>query len=183
MRKMTRSLPIAASALFSVLVLPGAALAQRQLEPVRVTAAATERADSLYARAARHPIQSQRDFRKVARMYEQSAGLRGPEDAKTFAALQMAARLRYAHGDRMRAAANMEDAAALAAARGDVVNAANCYVDAAIVSAELRQRDRAIRFVNAANLLTNSPLITEVQRLELRERLPQRLQVAMIERP
>ena len=79
--------------------------------------------------------------------------------------------------------ARLAQAAAIAAARGDVVNAANAYVDAAILSAELREHGRAMRFVHAANLLTHSPLITETQRLELRERLPQRLQVAMIDRP
>lgn len=183
MRKTTRSLPIAASTLISILVLPGTALAQRQLDPVRVTAAATERADSLYAKAERQEIQSKSQFAKTAALYERSAELRSPGDDKRFESLVMAARLRYGHGDRRRAADDMEQAAEEAAIRGDVVNAAVSYLDAAFLAVELRQRDRAVKHVRAARLLTHSPLLTDAQRLELRVRLPQRAEVAILDVP
>lgn len=184
MRKMTRSVvPVAASTLFSMFALPAAAFAQWELAPVRVTASAVARADSLDAAASRRTISTLRDFKKVARLHEESAQLRSAGDAKRFDCLQTAARLRYGANDRRRAVEDMEQAAQQAAARGDVVNAAGAYVDAAHVAAELRQGERAAEFVRAAQLLTQSPLLSDAQRTELRGRLPQRFQVAMLERP
>ena len=182
MQATTPKLSIGAGTLFAILALPGAALAQRQLDPVRVTAAAIARADSLYSKAERMEVSSRRDFRRVAQLHEESATLRSVEDAKRAASLQIAAVHRYGGGDRRRAAADMELAAQEAAARGDVVNAANAYIDAAMIAAELRQRDRAVKLVRAAQLLTESPLLSDAQRLQLRTRLPQGSEVAVLER-
>lgn len=167
------------SALAALLTLPAPAVAQlavaqQPLDPVRVTAASTARADSLFARAARREIQSIRDFRKVAAMYEKSAELREVGDEKRFEALQMAARLRYGSGERRQAADDMEQAAQEAAARGDVVNAADSYIDAAHLAVELRERERALKFVRTAELLTRSPLLSEQQRAAVQTRIAAR---------
>ena len=184
MQRMTRSLPIAAGALFSLLAFPAAALAQQQLDPVRVTATSdAARADSLDGAAAAYPLTALRDFRKVARMYEESAALRVDGDEKRFASLHQAAKIRYGRGDRRQAATDMEQAAREAAARGDVVSAAHAYADAAYIAAEINQPARAAALTRSAELLTESPLLTAAQRLELRARLPQRGEVALLERP
>jgi hypothetical protein len=180
-------LPIAAATLFSIAALPAAALAQQQLQkldPVRVTVLSdAARADSLESAAAEYRLTALRDFRKIARMYEESAALRADGDEKRLASLQRAANIRYGRGDRRRAAANMEQAAREAAARGDVVNAARSYTDAAFIAAELNQPARAAALTQSAALLTESPLLTPAQRLELRARLPQRGEVAVADHP
>ena len=184
MHRTTRSLSIAAATLVSIVTLPAAALAQRQLDPVRVTATSdAARADSLYRAAADYPLTKLRDFRKIARLYEESAALRADGDEKRFGSLRRAAYIRYGRGDRRQATANMEQAAHEAALRGDVVNAARAYTDAAHIAAELNQDARALEFTRAAELLTESPLLTAAQRLELRAGLPQRAEVAVADVP
>jgi hypothetical protein len=168
MRTTLLRVPAAAAAL--ILAVPAAALAQRQLEPVRVTAVA--QADSFEAAAASYRISRLKDFKKVARLYEASAELRGPEDAKRFNSLRMAAFLRYGAGDESRAAENMAQAAAHAAARGDVVNAATAYTDASLLAAQARRGNAAVEYADAARLLSESPLISDTQRSELRARTP-----------
>lgn len=169
MHPTTRRLPLAAATLCTLLALPTAALAQQRLDPVRVTAAADgARADSLQRVADAYEIQDLRAFAKVARMYEESASLRADGDPGRFAALRSAAYLRYGTGDLRRATENMAEAAREAQARGDVVNAVRAYNDAARLAADLRQRDGAVAFTRAARLLTESPLLSPAQRLELR---------------
>jgi hypothetical protein len=179
-----RRLPRAAGTLFSMLALPAAAfgqdLGQGHLDPVRVTAAATARADSLDAKANAIELSRLSDFPKVARLHEQSAGLRSVGDAKRFESLRKAARLRYGAGDCRRAADDMEQAARDAAARGDIVNAVSAYIDVAYIAAELRQGARAVESTSTARLLAGSPLLTEAQRLQLRVRLPHRTDVATL---
>ena len=182
MRDILRRFPVAAGTLVAALALPAAASAQQQLDPVRVTAIATARADSLHARADRHEISTMRDFRKVARLHEQSAELRGEDDARGFECLQVAAHIRHGAGDFRRAADNMERAAQLAAARGDVMNAAVSYIDAAYIAVDLKQGARVREFTRAARLLTESPLITAAQRVQLLSRIQSNAAVAMLSR-
>lgn len=171
-----------AAALLSLAALPAAARAQQQLDPVRVTAMAdAARADALERAAANHRLAKLRDFGKVARMYEEAATLRAEGDERRFTSLRNAAHIRYGHGDRRRAADDMEQAAREAASRGDVVSAVAAYTDAAHLAAELAQADRAIMFTRAAALLTESPLLTPAQRLDLRARLPRSGDVAVLD--
>jgi hypothetical protein len=179
MRTSLLRVPAVAAAI--LLAAPAAALAQRQLEPVRVTAAAGAQADSFEAAAARFELSRIKDFKKVARLYEASAELRGPEDVKRFSCLRMAALLRYGAGDESRAAENMALAAAHAAARGDVVNAATAYTDASLIAAEIRDGGQAVEYATAARLLSESPLLSDQQRLELRARTPRAVAVAVAE--
>ena len=65
----------------------------------------------------------------------------------------------------------MERAASSAAERGDVVLAAQSFSDAAIMAHEIRQPARAWELGVRADVLTSSPLLSESQRLALRERI------------
>ena len=184
MHPTTRRLPLAAATLCTLLALPTAAPAQQRLDPVRVLAAANvARADSLVRSADAFELRRLRDFGKVARMYEESASLREEGDAARFATLNRAAHLRFGAGDRRRAAENMAEAAREAQARGDVVDAVRAYGDAAYLAAGLRQGDRAATYARAARLLTESPLLTPAQRLELRATLLAASAVALLTRP
>ena len=183
MRDILRRFPAAAAGtLAAALALPAAASAQQQLDPVRVTASAIARADSLHARAERHEISTLRDFRTVAHLHEQSAELRGEDDARTVECLQTAAHIRHGAGDHRRAADDMERAARLAAERGDVMNAAQSYIDAAYVAVDLKQGARVRELARAARLLTESPLITATQRTQLLSRIERNPTVAMLSR-
>ena len=182
MRDFMRRVPVVATAFAAALVLPVAASAQQQLDPVRVTAASAERADSLHARAERHGIETLRDFGKVAHLHEESAELRGDDDVRRFECLQMAAYLRHGAGSHRRAMENMEQAAQLAAARGDVMNAARAHIDAAYIAVDLKQGSRVKEHARAARLLTESPLITAAQRVELLSHLQRDAAVAMAAR-
>lgn len=183
MHPITRRLPLAAAATLAALAaLPAAARAQQRLDPVRVTAAAADgaRADSLQHAADAYEIGELRQFARVARMYEEAASLRADGDAKRYAALRRAADLRYGAGDLRRATENMAEAAREAQARGDVVNAVRAYGDAAHLAAGLRRRDGAATFTRAAQLLTESPLLSAAQRVELRAALPGVAAVAVL---
>jgi hypothetical protein len=183
MRDTMRRLPIAAGTLIASLALPAAALAQQQLEPIRVTAVATARADAMHAKAEAMDKSSLRAFGKMAHLHEKSAGLRGADDPQRVECLKEAAFLRYGTGDLRRAGDDMERAAQLAAARGDVMTAATAYTDAAYIAAYRKQPERTVEFTSAAQLLSASPLLSAAQRMELLNRLPHRSDVALLERP
>ena len=65
----------------------------------------------------------------------------------------------------------MARAAESAVERGDVVLAAQSFSDAAIMAHETKQPARAWELGVRADVLTSSPLLTEAQRLALRERI------------
>ncbi len=181
MRSTLRSLAFAAGT-FAALATPGVAPAQQLLTPVRVTAEQAARADALHAEAKLYDG-SLRAFRKVARLHEQAAALREPDDSRNFECLRTAALLRYYSGDRRGGGVRMEEAAVHASAHGDVVAAANAYIDAAIIANETRQSQRVRDLARRAVLLTSSPLLTEAQRLDLRGRISGSFAVAMLDRP
>jgi Tfp pilus assembly protein PilF len=121
-----------------------------------------DRAEQLREEAAQLYSQP-RQWRRAARMLEQSAALRDASDAGAYSCLVMAGRLYAALGDNAAARQRFEDAASQALARGDVLNAAHAYVDAAHASARERQPDAAQSFMDRAALLTGSPLMTAQQ--------------------
>ncbi len=176
------SFAFAAVALTTVAAAPSGAHAQRRLDPVRVTGEQVARADALHAEAVKFEG-TLSAMRKVARLHEGSAALRTADDPQNFACLHTAALLRYYSGDRRAGGERMEEAADNASARGDVISAANAYIDAAIIAREFRDGERMLALSGKADLLTNSPLISESQRLALRERLSSRPSVAMLDRP
>lgn len=160
-----------AGALLAVAVSPALALAQQQLQPVRVLPSEdVVRAEALHARAD-HEGHSLDRFKRAARLHEQSAELRGADDPRRAGCLREAALLRYYAGDRRGAVSLMERAAAGAVERGDVVGAAGSYSDAAIMAHELKQPARAWGLGVRADALTASPLLSESQRSALRERI------------
>lgn len=112
-----------------------------------------------------------RQWRRAARMLEQSAALREATDAGAYSCLLMAGRLHAAMGDHSTARQRYEDAAAQALARGDVVSAAHAFVDAAHASALERQPDAARSFIDRASLLTASPLMTAQQVEQIARRI------------
>ena len=175
-----RTLALAAGTLSIALGLPTAAAAQRRLEPVRVTAEALARADSYHDKATALDG-SLGAYKKIAHLHERSAELREVTDPKVFECTRTAALLRYYAGDRRRGADGLERAATLAADRGDVLNAANAFVDAAIVARELRQPSRMAALVERAELLASSPLLSDNQRLMLRDRLGRGGEVAALD--
>ncbi len=107
-------------------VLPVAALAQQ---------AKTQNADELVQRA--QALQSDpAAYAAAASLYQASAALRSPGDARAVEALLMAGHLYNYAGEWPRALAAMEAGAARALKDGDPLTAANAYADAAYIAAE-----------------------------------------------
>jgi hypothetical protein len=160
-----------AGALLAVAATPVAALAQQQLQPVRVSPSeALVRAEALHARGT-HEGESLDRLKKASKLHQQSAELRQADDPRRAECLRESALLRYYAGDRRGAAPIMVRAAESAVERGDVVLAAQSFSDAAIMAHETKQPARAWELGVRADVLTSSPLLTEAQRLALRERI------------
>lgn len=160
-----------AGALLAVAATPVAALAQQQLQPVRVSPSeALVRAEALHTRGMKEGESLDR-LKKASKLHQQSAELRAADDPRRAECLREAALLRYYAGDRRGAAPIMARAAESAVERGDVVLAAQSFSDAAIMAHETKQPARAWELGVRADVLTSSPLLTEAQRLALRERI------------
>lgn len=160
-----------AGALLAVAASPLAALAQQELQPVRVSPTeALVRAEALHAKGAKESESLDR-MKHASRLHQKSAELRAADDPRRAECMREAALLRYYAGDRRGATGLMERAAESAAVRGDVVVAAQSFSDAAIMAHETRQPARAWTLGVRADVLTNSPLLSESQRLALRERI------------
>lgn len=174
MRSTPRARLTVAAALATVaaaLLAPAALGAQQQLNPVRVSASeAHARAEALHEHGAREAETLSR-LKRAAKLHQQSAELRAPDDPRRAECLREAALLRYYGGDARGASGVMARAAARAAERGDVVLAAQSFSDAAIMAHETRQPARAWELGVRADVLTGSPLLSEAQRLALRERI------------
>lgn len=110
-------------------------------------------------------------WRQAVRMLEESAELRADGDPARYTCLLYAGRLRAGMGDFAHASRNLEAAASDALARGAVVEAAHAYIDAAHAAVGARRTPDARHFVDRAELLTQSPLLSEVQRAGIRHRL------------
>lgn len=179
MNATTRILLGAGGALLTLSSTTAVLTAQHALEPVHVTASATARADRLHEAAMALPTET-RFAAKAAKLHEQSAELRGEGDPEAVNCLRSAAFLRYYAGSRRTSADLMERAAARAANIGDVARAADAYIDAAYIAQELRDGGRARDLARRAQLLANSPLISDVQRAALRARISAPSMVAMV---
>jgi hypothetical protein len=177
MNATTRILLGASGALLSISGAAATLSAQQTLEPVHVTANA--RADSFHDQAMALPTET-RFATKAARLHERSAELRDESDPMAASCLRTAAFLRYYAGGRRASADLMEKAAERAAGIGDVGRAADSYVDAAYIAQELKEGDRARTLARKAELLANSPLITDVQRASIRARIGEPAMVALL---
>ena len=160
-----------AGALLAIGLAPAALAAQQQLLPVHVTSSeAYVRAEALHEHGAREGASLDR-LKRAAKLHQQSADLRAADDPRRAECLREAALLRYYSGDARGATGLMERAATSAAERGDVVVAAQSFSDAAIMAHETRQPARAWDLGVRADVLTGSPLLSESQRLALRDRI------------
>lgn len=177
MNATTRILLGATGALLSISGAAATLPAQQTLEPVHVTVNA--RADRFHEQAMALPTET-RFANKAAKLHERSAELRDESDPMAASCLRTAAFLRYYAGGRRASADLMEKAAERAAEIGDVARAADSYVDAAYIAQELKEGDRARAFAHRAELLANSPLITETQRAAIRARISGAGTVAML---
>jgi hypothetical protein len=139
----------------------------------RVVSAAAERnaeADRLERRAAALHDEPKR-YGEGAVLYERAADLREAGDARKVDALLQASRLYYHAGRSQESVAVLDRAAEAAVATGDVVRAVSSMTDAAWVLAGEGRKAEAVTLVARARLLTNSPLLSESERVELRRRL------------
>jgi hypothetical protein len=168
MNATTRILLGASSALLSISGAAATLSAQQTLDPVRVTANA--RADKFHDEAMAMPTET-RLANKAAKLHERSAELRDESDPMAASCLRTAAFLRYYAGGRRAGADLMEKSAERAMGIGDVARAADAYIDAAYIAQELKEGDRARSLAHRAELLANSPLITDVQRASIRARI------------
>lgn len=112
-----------------------------------------------------------KQWKKAARLLEQSAALRDAGDAEAYDCLIYAGRIRAALGDLQGARLALEKAAAHALARGEIVDAANAFIDAAHAAAALKDARGARDLVERATLLTQSPLLSLHQRNLLQSRI------------
>ncbi|HUF49350.1 MAG TPA: hypothetical protein VMN60_00865 [Longimicrobiales bacterium] len=112
-----------------------------------------------------------RQWRKAARLLEQSAELREASDAEGYICLLYAGRIQAALGDLNGARQNLEKAAQQALTRGSIVEAAHAYIDAAFVAAEAKQAQTAQQLIERATLLTSSPLLSATQKAGLTSRI------------
>jgi hypothetical protein len=165
----SRRLLLTASAVVAVVALPVAARAQ-MLDPIRVTDA-VQKAEKLDAEALAVEQNDWGQLKKAARLREEAAGLRTPDDPAGTVSLYWAARDRYYSGDARTARVLMEQAADRALAMGDVLNAVTAYTEAAYICADIKDGDRMRTLATKARLLASSPLLTADQRYQLRNRL------------
>lgn len=112
-----------------------------------------------------------KQWKKAVRLLEQSAELRGADDAQAYDCLVYAGRIRAAIGDFSAARSNLIKAADHAMARGAIIDAANALIDAAHASVALKDASGARDLVERATLLTASPQLSMEQRAVLKARL------------
>jgi hypothetical protein len=151
--------------LLATVALPGAGSAQYRL-PTIVSA---DKADSLHNSAVQF-AQTGR-WHEAARLYRQSAEFRAVEDPIGFQCLTDAAAVAYAAGDRSAARSDMAHAAERALARGDIKSAAMAYLDAAWIAQEQKKPDRVWEWGHRAELLADSPLLSETDRSAIQRRI------------
>ena len=151
--------------LLATVALPRAGSAQYRL-PTIVSA---DKADSLHNSAV-HFAQTGR-WHEAARLYRESAEFRAVEDPIGFQCLTDAAAVAYAAGDRSAARSDMAHAAERALARGDIKSAAMAYLDAAWIAQEQKKPDRVWEWGHRAELLADSPLLSESDRSAIQRRI------------
>jgi hypothetical protein len=163
-RTPTRAL-LASAAIVAALTLPSPASSQYRLPTITSVA----RADSLHESA----VALSSDFRRLrdaARLHEQSAALRAPEDSLAFRCLTTAAQLSYAKKDLADAQRDMAAAAAHALARGDIQKSAQAFADAAWLADARQHRGEVRSLARQAEMLAASPLLSGPQRVAILKR-------------
>jgi len=128
------------------------------------------RARELWTRA-EELLSQPNQWKKAARLLEQSARLREPNDPEAYTCLMYAGHLRFAVNDLVAARSNLEMAASHALAHGAVLEAAHAYIYAAHAAIAEKQIDVARDLVRRAALLSESPLLSAEQRHALESRL------------
>lgn len=111
------------------------------------------------------------EYRRAAMLYLEAAILRGQRDTATMHDQRMAARLLYYVGDAAHARVIMEEAGDQALRLGDVIAAAHTFVDAAWIALQIEQVAEAVRLAERAELLMASPLVDDIARHLLLERI------------
>jgi len=112
-----------------------------------------------------------KQWKKAVKMLEESAALRSPNDPEAYTCLLIAGRIRAGLGDMRGARAALEKAAEQALARGAVLDAANAYIDAAHAAIAQKDAAGARSLIEAAQLLSGSPMLTVSQRSRLLARI------------
>jgi len=151
--------------LLATIGLPAAGSAQYRLPNI----VSANKADSLHDSAVQF-AQTGR-WQEAARLYRRSAEFRAVEDPIGLQCLTDAAAVAYAAGDRSAARSDMAHAAERALARGDIRSAAMAYLDAAWIAQEQRKPDRVWDLGHRAELLAESPLLSENDRSAIQRRI------------
>jgi hypothetical protein len=131
----------------------------------------TERAQHLEAEAWGLLSCGSPDYRKAARLFQQAAAARGPDDREALRSLEMAGRLAHYGNDLRRSRAAMVQRAERALRLGEVHEAADAYIDAAFVAVEIGDGAAALGYAESARLLSGSPLLSVAERHALSQRL------------
>jgi tetratricopeptide (TPR) repeat protein len=111
------------------------------------------------------------EWRRAARLLEESAALRTADDAEAYDCLLYAGRIRASFGDYGVATRLLQRAAEHALARGVVMDAAQAYVDAAFAAKADKNIASAAELLERARLLTGSPTLSEGERVALLSRI------------
>jgi hypothetical protein len=167
----SRQLLCSATAMMALVALPASAQVQTARQPITVTEHVL-RADRLDQEAEEYERNDMALWRKAASLREEAAALRATDDPKGSLSLFWAARDHYYTGDEAGGRELMVRSAERALAMGDIVQAATSFTEAAYIAAELRDLVSAREYVAKARLLVHSPMLTEVQREQLRANLP-----------
>ena len=162
---LTRHTATAMVLLATVALLPAAGSAQYRLPSI----VSANKADSLHDSAVQF-AQTGR-WQEAARLYRRSAEFRAVEDPIGLQCLTDAAAVAYAAGDRSAARSDMAHAAERALARGDIRSAAMAYLDAAWIAQEQRKPDQVWNWGHRAELLAESPLLSETDRSAIQRRI------------
>lgn len=141
-------------------------------EQVRIRAETEARegeAGNLFGQA--RQAEKQGDWRKAARLYEESAGLRSEGPHLGAVSYDLAGRAYYYSGQLNRASRMFEEAGNRALIVGDVIGAARSYMHAAVVAQENGKRLRAADIGWKAYRLTESEHLSPQERDLIRQHL------------
>lgn len=173
---------LGALALLALLTVPSPASAQQTrrilitdlplMEQTRIETeqkAAETKAGSLLEQA--RSAEREGDWRKAARLYQQSGELRTDGDRLAAEVYALAGRAYHFSDNEGRASAMWEEAGSRSLIHGDVAGAARSFMYAAVAAQEAGKRTRASELGWKAYHLTRSPLLNRAEKEELRQHL------------
>lgn len=111
------------------------------------------------------------DWKKAARLYQQSGDLRTDGDQLAAQVFALAGRAYHFSDNEKRASAMWEEAGSRSLIHGDVAGAARNFMYAAVVAQEAGNRTRAVELGWKAYHLTRSPLLNRAEKDEIRGHL------------